>query len=533
MWRRCIAFGILFGSCGQGDPASENTASTGRSPEGRPETGVAAPPRAEGVFRLLVTAKQAEGAPPPDGYRLLRLPPRLEDFPPGAQVDRREVQKGAWRPYLGPDQAVVIDLEPTDEVAADRWMVVAYAQNDVHQFRFAEANLKMVELGSSEVFQLDPEGGELPLTVEVREPLQLVPSFEEPVAGPIAFDFQYRPIAASPRTVRGDWNGPGPLPLRLSRYAIGRESQMSLTIDGWPHARTVGPIEVQLQDGINLFDFGFPPRMSPWHLDIGTEENRASWTNAEVLAGFYDAEGQRQVASAGRSNTQGTLTLPRAFSGRYHLSARAENGDILLGWDSHGGEEDRTAIATPPLQETGVMDCVDLPEGEWQAEVWSFWGPILVGRSTGVPGQPLQLPHAGEMRHQALVRREIVGESAVTEAWIFLECEWHDGKWVFHGAPTRFKVDSFTDEIELELRLSLTDRPEPEQFFPPPQWQVEPGRIESVDHFPVRYRGGLILHGLPEGQYEAGIYGREVGSNRIAELATFYPVANRILSEEE
>ena len=243
--------------------------------------------------------------------------------------------------------------------------------------------------------------------------------------------------------------------------------------------------------------------------------------------------GRLPLRASGRTAADGKLTIERAQAGRYHLSARhAEDGRVLLGWVATDGSPFEGRIATPPKPETGTLALLELPASEdWQVEIWSFWGALLVGRSQGKPGEAVTLPHAGEMRHQALATR-FDAASGVTHAHLYLECEWHQGEWQFHAAPTELEIENFTDELGLVLRLQRTEDPEPEQSFPPRRWQTEPGSGEMLDYFPVSFRGGLALNGLPEGQYEAGIWGLERSSGRMAELATFWPIAEARLEDE-
>lgn len=528
---------MLLVACGQGsDPTA--TGSTPTSPGAESAGLEAAPERAEGAFRLLIESEIGEGASAPTGYRILRLPPRLEDFPPGAQVNRREVQKGSWRPYPSNGQPLIVDLFPTEDVLADRWMVVAYAENDVHGFRYADNGFRRVEVGTSQVFSLAAEGGELALTIEVSAPVLLQPRFPEgeSVDGPFSFEFSYGPIAAAPRRIRGDWNGEGPLPFSISRYAIGREGYVSLYQQAWPAETELGPIEFELADGLTEVQMPQPIPNGPLHLSVAEQaaDGPTAWANAEVLGGFLGDNGDWELAAAGITDASGKLTIPNAQAGRYHLSARHPDGEsVLLGWIATDGSEYEGSIATPPSAETGKLDLLDLPAAEgWEVEVWSFWGALLVGYSKGRPGEALTLPHAGEMRHQALARRYDM-ENGVTIARLYLECEWHEGAWLFHAAPTSLSIENFTDELGLVLRLHLTDEPEPEQFFPPKVWQVEPGSGETIGHFPVPFRGGLELHGLPEGQYEAGIWGLEPATGRMAELATFWPISEEVTQDEE
>ena len=531
MLRRIALLSLLVGACGQGaDPAGPD----GTANEA--ESGTTTPaPREEGAFRLVITSEMTDGADAPTGYRILRLPPRLEDFPPGAQVNRREVQKGAWRPYPGDGQPLVVDLFPTDDVLNDRWMVVAYAENDVHGFRYADNGFRRVEVGTSEIFSLVAEGGEIELPIEVRPAITLTPRFRDPeeVRGPFGFEFSYGPIAAAPRRIRGTWDGEGALPFSVSRYAIGREGYLTLYQQAWPGETELGPTEIELADGNTHVDLPQPIASGPLHLRVATAEDEA-WQGAEVLSGYRGDLGDWEFAKAGLTNAEGMLTVANAQAGRYHLSARhAESGEILLGWIATDGSEYEGRIATPPSPETGKLDFLELPEAEgWEVEVWSFWGALLVGYSKGKPNEDLTLPHAGEMRHQALLRR-YDNERGITVARLYLECEWHQGAWHFHAAPTSLSIENFTDDLDLVLRLNLTEDREPEQFFPPSVWQVEPGSSEVLKHFPVPFRGGLELHGLPEGEYEAGIWGLEPATGRMAELATFWPVSEEVLAEDE
>lgn len=525
---------LLLAACGQG---AEPTESQGSSSAGDSASAAASVPaeRPEGAFRLTITAELSEGASAPSGYRILRLPPRLEDFPPGAQVNRREVQKGAWRPYPGDGQPLIVDLFPTEDVLQDRWMVVAYAENDVHGFRYADNGFRRVEIGTSQTFALEAEGGAIDLPIEISPAVALVPQFRDPeeVRGPFGFEFSYGPIAAAPRRIRGTWDGEGALPFLVSRYAIGREGYLSLYQNAWPGETELGPTEFELMDGETQIRMPQPIASGPLHLQVGPPEGEP-WQDAEVLGGFRGDFGDWEMAEAGRTDAQGKLTVPNAQAGRYHLSARhAESGEVLLGWIATDGSEYEGRIATPPSPETGKLDLLDLPEADgWEVEVWSFWGALLVGYSKGKPDENLTLPHAGEMRHQALVRRYDNGRG-ITEARLYLECEWHEGAWHFHAAPTSLSIENFTDELGLVLRLNLTEDREPEQFFPPSRWQVEPGSAEVLEHFPVPFRGGLELHGLPEGEYEAGIWGLEPSTGRMAELATFWPVSEEVLADDE
>ncbi|MCH2101587.1 MAG: hypothetical protein MK209_06665 [Planctomycetes bacterium] len=534
MLSRLGSITLLLAACGQGtDPTGIQVTGSARSPQ----TSIppATPERPAGAFRLTITADLSEEANAPAGYRILRLPPRLEDLPTGVQVNRREVQKGAWRSYPKNGQPLIVDLFPTDDVLDDRWMVVAYAENDVHGFRYADNDFRRVEVGTSKIFALQAEGGELALSIEVRPAISLIPRFrdEEAIEGPFGFEFSYGPIASAPRRIRGTWSGDGNLPFLISRYAIGRHGYVSLFQHAWPSETELGPVGFVLTGSPTEINLPQPESSGPLHLQVYSPTGETC-TEAIVLGGFIGKNGEWEMTEAGRTNAQARLTIPNAQAGRYHLSARLSESDkVLLGWIATDGSEYEGRIATPPSLETGKLDLLDLPESKgWEVEVWSFWGALMVGHSKGRPGEDLTLPHAGEMRHQALARRWDK-ERGITEAHLYLECEWHEGAWHFHAAPTLLSIENFTDELGLVLRLNRTEDREPEQFFPPKAWQVEPGGAETTDYFPIPFRGGLELQGLPEGQYEAGIWGLEPTTERMAELATFWPVSEEVISEDE
>lgn len=528
---------LLLGACGPGETeVAAPDAGTGSQQAPAAKQDVVAA-RAEGVFRLIVRDQRIGGAPAPDGYRVLRLPPLIEDFPPGAQVDRREVAKGVWRPYPGDGVPLIIDLKPTPEALQDRWMVVAYAQNSLHDFRYADNAFRRVELGSSPLFSLDPKGGELALTVEVEAPLQVQPSFDAQsvVQGPYRFEFSYGPIAAAPRVVRGDWSGSGPLPFLISRYALGREGYLTLFQSGWPEEAILGPVEFEIGEGLTLAEMPRPVPSGELLLMVSPRaengEVEAPWVDAQVLGSFRDSQNRWSIREFGKTQADGSVKVERVQAGRYRLSARHPDGRILLGWIPFDGEPLLSGVSAPPIPETGTLQLTDLPQADdWQVEVWSFWGGLLVGRTQGKPGDSITLPHLGEMRHQALAKR-FAPDSGDTLAYLYLECEWHEGKWLFHAAPTEFSIQNFTDDLGLVLRLHLTDDAEPQQNFPPARWQIEAGQAESLDYFPVPFRGGLELHGLPEGRYEAGIWGIEPSTGRVAELATFWPVSEAVIDD--
>jgi hypothetical protein len=538
--KRNRLFGLLLlCACGPGETEVASTDSSASTGQQAAAAQAEIEPRPEGVYRLIVRDQRLDNAPAPDGYRILRMPPRIEDFPPGAQVDRREVQKGIWRPYPGEGQPLVIDLKPTPEALKDRWMLVAYAQNSLHDFRYADNAFRRVELGTSPQFELDPLGGERELMVEIEAPLQVQPSFDAPseVQGPYRFEFSYGPIAAAPRVVRGDWSGEGPLPFLVSRYALGREGYLSLFQSGWPSEATLGPVEFELGEGITQAQMPRPIPSGPLLLMVAPRaqeeggEVEVPWVDAEVLGSYRNAENRWSFRELGVTRADGSVELERVQAGRYRLSARHPDGRILLGWIPFDGEPLHSAISAPPIPETGTLALTDLPQADdWQVEVWSFWGGLLVGRTRGAPGAAITLPHLGEMRHQALATR-FSPDRGDTLAYLFLECEWHEGAWLFHAAPTEFSIQNFTDDLGLVLRLYLTDDAEPQQNFPPALWQIEAGKPEALDYFPVPFRGGLDMHGLPEGQYEAGIWGIEPSTGRVAELATFWPVSEAVIED--
>jgi len=537
---------LLLCACGPGETETASS-DTGESSVEQAEAGPTSsdavaetqiPPRAEGVYRLIVRDQRIGDAPAPDGYRVLRMPPRIEDFPPGAQVDRREVAKGVWRPYPGEGEPLIIDLKPTPEALQDRWMLVAYAQNSLHDFRYAGNAFRRVELGTSPQFELDPAGGERELIVEVEAPLQVQPSFDaqSEVQGPYRFEFSYGPIAAPPRVVRGDWPGEGPLPFLVSRYALGREGYLTLFQSGWPSEAVLGPTEFELGEGTTLAQMPRPIPSGELLLMVSPRahdgEVEAPWVDAQVLGSFRDSLNRWSFRDFGVTGADGSVQRDRVKAGRYRLSARHPDGRILLGWIPFDGEPLNSAIVAPPIPETGTLDLIDLPQAEdWQVEVWSFWGGLLVGRTRGTPGESITLPHLGEMRHQALATR-LAPDSGDTLAYLYLECEWHEGSWLFHAAPTEFSIQNFTDDLGLVLRLQLTEDAEPQQNFPPARWQIEAGKPEALEYFPVPFRGGLEVHGMPEGQYEAGIWGIEPSTGRVAELATFWPVSEAVLEDE-
>ncbi len=528
---------LLLCACGPGE-SEGTTLDSGTSSKQEPAAVQAeVTPRPDGVYRLIVRDQRIGDAPAPDGYRILRMPPRIEDFPPGAQVDRREVAKGVWRPYPGPEQPLIIDLKPTPEAVQDRWMIVAYAQNSLHDFRYADNAFRRVELGTSPQFELDPLGGERELLVEVEAPLQVQPSFDSAseVQGPYRFEFSYGPIAAPPRAVRSDWSGEGPLPFLISRYALGREGYLTLFQAGWPDEAVLGPVEFELAEGTTLAQMPRPIPSGRIQLTVSPRvqngEVEAPWADAQVLGSYRDSLNRWSFREFGFTGPGGSVERDRVQAGRYRLSARHPDGRILLGWIPFDGDPLTSAISAPPMPETGLLTLSDLPPAEdWQVEVWSFWGGLLVGQTRGTPGESITLPHVGEMRHQALATR-FAPDSGDTIAYLYLECEWHEGSWLFHAAPTEFSIQNFTDDLGLVLRLQLTEDAEPHQNFPPARWQIEAGKSDALDHFPIPFRGGLEVHGMHEGQYEAGIWGIEPSTGRVAELATFWPVSEAVIDD--
>lgn len=511
------------------DAPAAATEAAPAEPEASPPAATPPPPKPEGVFRLVVHSRLTEGAPAPEGFRILRLPPIVADLPTGAQVNRSSVQRGQWRDAPPPGQPLIIDLEPTEEAARDRWKVIALLRNDPHQFLYAHQGYAEAEIGTSPLFALDPAGGELRVDVEVRTPLRVQPVFDgEGPFPPMRFDFRYGPIASEPQRVRGTWPGRGPLPFLLTRYAIGREAELALELDGWPQPRQLGTEETALIDGTTEVPFGRLDPVGPLRLTVGPADGPA-WAGAEVLGGFLDAEGLYAFAPFGETDARGVVAQEGVHLDRYHFTARAADGDaILLGWVAHNGDAMESTVQHPPVAERGMPEFPELPEADdWQGEVWSFWGSLLVGRTPVRPGQALTLPHAGEMRHQGVLRRWDA-EAETTQVHLYLECEWDGGTWHFHRIPSELEVTPFADVPEIEARLSIQEAFEPGQMFPPPRWQLEPGRAEAVDWFPLRFRGGLTVHGLPEAKYSVGLFGSDPddASGPAVELATMYRVAD-------
>jgi len=528
---------LLCGACGSGEAEGEGTQALGSEPgaapvtsdqEASPTPAPAIPPVAAGEFRVWIESELAEGASAPDGFRILRLPPRLEDSPTGAQVARREVLKGRWRDAPTHGEPIFVDLKPSDDVANFRWMVVAYAQNDLRQFPFAHEGYRLVELGTSPVFSIAVEGGEHKAVVQIEPALRAQPRFSSgAVQEALKFDFVYGPIADRPREIRGTWPGEGPLPFLLSRYARGREGYLTLVRDAWPHPESFGPIEFELNEGNTYIDFPAFAPAEPLEVLVQPADASTAWQNAEIVAGYLTDEALPGISLFGQSDSSGRAVQTGALSGRYHLTARDEqSGDILLGWAAHGSELDSVRIAQRPLPTTGRMHLQDLPEGDWDVTVYSFWGALQVARTPVTAESEGTLPHTGEMKHFAVAQRFHEQEEH-TEIIIFLECEWAGDHWHFMAEPTVCEVAAYLQGDDLAMHLIVGQFPEPEQFFPAPHWQVEAGRAETVPYFPLRFKDGAVIRGLAEGDYEATVWGPAKTGGKAEELATFYPQAKR------
>jgi len=497
---------------------------------------------------LTVNFVQEDGAALPTGIRILRAPPDLDSLSPAAWIERSQVRRGKWRPLRKGSDEMVIRLHPTPEVSQYSWRVVAFQENSMLSFRMASESFREFAVGVSEIFPIDPAGGKATVVVPLQAPIYVEPLFEgiqPPPGAKFSYLFSYGLMGKAPRHARGDWNGVGILPITLSPLALNRPASLSMELQQLPCAFLLDPIEFQLLKGKTSVVFPSLPKQGALNIQI---PGGGRW---DVAVGYVSPDGEAQVQSLGNTDALGKLHINGVRAGKYHLLATpATDSPPRPGAQSARRlvEFNGSSTVSSQIEPEAHFDAITLQEALSQSDfnlsfatqgsssqensmlndfhitVRCMWGPFFLYESILTPSvnRTCRLPMGPEFEYQAIAHRWNEALSG-SEVRLFLNCQIEGNRLKFRTHDTVMEVDGYQDDTEYTLRLI---RGEQGPNFPPLQWFGKPLSLTSFPYLPISFNSMIQIHGLPEGSYEASMWGWDRIEETVTELSYHYPVAD-------
>jgi hypothetical protein len=516
------------------------------------------------VFDLVVTLEPPTAAelagpipftagdiPPPTGWRILRGPTDLAHLPTAAWIERPQVQRGKLRRWPAGKNQANLRLYPTPDVDQYQWRVVVYATNDLSTFRVASEAFRHIAIGASELFSIPPTGGETEAKLQLRPAIKVVPQFASgaaPDGSQFKFIFSYGPHGRPPRYARGDWDGKDALSIRLSPFAMHRPATLEMEWQSSPSAYVVGPEEFTLSH----WSHKLPLKALP---SIGTLTARlaaaAVWSPA---IGYWDQEGDFAVFLPEAGPATDAVTLPALRYGEYYL---LENNAALASAPPHRAHVELAAPqAEVELLRESKSKSFELQLNDWapknidgvQCWVRAMWGPYLwqrvdvdlklakmdfdpVNEEEEAPADEMaggsstvrvELPSGDGFTYQVMAKSLAADGETTVYHW-FGEATAEGHRLEFAVSPNYFEIDGYQDDVPYTLRL-LRDPHGP--GFPPKLWMDQPMEPVALEYMPLPFTNTLRVHGMPEGGYEATIWGLDRDSGEVEELSHHYPYSD-------
>lgn len=471
----------------------------------------------------------------PAGWRILRGPRHLTHLSAEAWIERPQVQRGKWRRWPNGKDSVEVKLYPTPDVDQYLWRVVVYQRNEMSSFRVAGEGFREIAIGVSELFEIPASGGSCHSQISLHAPLQVTPLFAgeaAPEGSKFRYVFSYGPHGRPPRYARGDWDGVGTLPIRLSPFAAGRPATLELSWQSDPAPWRIGPTEFVLKSQEQLLPLPALPKTGSLKV-IGPA--RADWSPA---VGFIDQDGAADVylpPALTQSSTE--YVLPALRFGEYFVleSNFIEPGPprrAQVRLDSAAAEIQLEKPEPNKKWQLHIQDWTDPRPSHTQLQIRALWGPFLwqtiaLSGAAGTTEQTgtvftTDLPSGSGFHYQAFAKTLGADDETTVYYW-FGDAQQVDNSLQFKLEPTVFEVDGYEDGAAYTLRL-LRDPHGPD--FPPKLWMDEPMRPSSLSYLPLPFTNTLEVHGMPEGGYEASMWGLDRESGEIEELSYHYPFSD-------
>jgi hypothetical protein len=349
----------------------------------------------------------------------------------------------------------------------------------------------------------------------------------------------------APRYARGDWNGVGILPITLSPLAINRPASLSMQLQQFPCAFPLDSMEFQLQKGRTPVLFPSLPKQGALNIQI---PGGGKW---DVAIGYVSPAGEAQVQSLGSTDGQGKIQVNGVRASKYHLLATpAKDSPPRPGAQSarrlveFGGSSAATSQTEPDSNFDAITLQEALPQSDFSLSfatqgsssqensmlddfhitVRCMWGSFFLYESILTPSadRTCRLPVGPEFEYQAIAHRWNEALSG-SEVRLFLNCQIEGNRLKFRTHDTVMEVDGYQDDTEYTLRLI---RGEQGPNFPPLQWFGKPLSPTSSPYLPLPFNSMIQIHGLPEGAYEASMWGWDRSEEIVTELSYHYPVAD-------
>ncbi len=490
-------------------------------------------------FDLTIKLNADDTSPTPLRWRILRGPKELNHVPTAAWIERPQVKRGKWRPWPAGQMEASIKLFPQPEVAEYDWRVVVYVQNDMREFRIASEAFREVAIGASEAFAIPHANGSHTVEIERKPLIRIMPQFGgvEPASSTgFSYVFSYGPHGRPPRYARGDWDGRGFLPIQLSPFAEGRRATLELDWHTQPAPWKVGPEEFKLAALNTKLDLGQLPQLGEIQ---ATYPDPGPW---QTTLGFLNQQQQTDVREVDRLDSSQDLEVSGLRYGEYFLLATGptnEQGPLrpaTLRAHFRLDEEAQTVTWSSPAELTSWDLNFDLwtpnPDQLDELQIRTMFGPFLwqVTQLTAAqltsddPQQPpsVELPTGDGFHYVAMARGKAEDGETTVYHW-FGEGQVEEQRLSFALNPTMMEIDGYEDGANYTLRL-FRDPHGPK--FPPPRWMTEALAANGVDYLPFPFVNTIRIFGLPEGAYEASMWGYDRESDGIAELSYHYPVAD-------
>jgi len=505
----------------------------------------------------------ATDVPTATGWRILRGPKDLAELPTAAWIERPQVQRGKLRNWPTNKDQTTVRLYPTADVEQYHWRVVVYATNDMSSFRVATEAFRHIAIGASELFEIPPTGGEAQLKIKLMPAIRVIPQFASGAVAKdseIQFVFSYGPHGRPPRYARGSWDGQNALSLRLSPFAKNRPASLEMVWDSSPAPYLIGPMEFTLSSWNQVLPLDALPSTGTLTAKLPAPAN---WSPA---VGYRDQEGEFGIFVPGTdaaAEAQAEETTPRvtdafAFSnlryGEYFLlESNAALGEAI----PHRARielntpQDQVALKRVQQQKTFEFKLNGwAPKNIDGVRCWvrAMWGPYLWQRvdvdlsqasfvfspvdedadqpvdemAGGICTVNVELP-CGDGFHYQVLSKSLDSDGETTVYHWFGNATAAGEQLSFTVQPNYFEVDGYQDDVPYTLRL-LRDPHGP--GFPPKLWMNQPMMPSALEYLPLPFTNTLRVHGMPEGGYEAAIWGLDRDSGEVEELSYHYPYSD-------
>ena len=466
----------------------------------------------------------------PVGWRILRGPKALAHLSAAAWMERPQVQRGKFRSWPADKDQTSIRLFPTPGNDQYEWRIVIYTRIDMSAFRVASEAFRQVPIGVSECFAIPPTGGEAEIEVELRPTIRVLPNFNSkpaPDGQSFRFVFSYGPQGRPPRYARGQWSGQGPLPLHLSPFAEARPATLELDWLSSPAPLVLGPKEFRLKADQTEVRFDALPQTGTLTARIA---DAMDWSAA---VGFRDQENEVGVYLAPIQKVSTRCTIPSLRYGQYFLLEHQPDSDFkprraLVDFQSAEQLVDLEKEVKSHKQALHFQGWPDQSGKPLWLRVRTMWGPFLWQRSdvnlqqTELKGLVVNLPSGPGFHHEAYAIGLHEDGETTTVHWFGSASKSVNGLH-FELLPTAFEVDGYEDDVDYTLRL-MRDPHGPK--FPPKLWMDTPMSAHGLDYMPMPFRNSLMVYGLPEGGYEASLWGLDRESGEVEELSYHYPFSD-------